>query len=50
MIDKRVATLAEAVAGVPDGATVLVGGFGNSGVPVELVHALLEQGAGISRW
>ncbi len=45
MIDKRVATLTDAVAGVPDGATVLVGGFGNSGVPVELVHALLEQGA-----
>ncbi len=45
MIDKRVATLADAVAGVADGATVLVGGFGNSGVPVELVHALLEQGA-----
>ena len=45
MIDKRVATLAEAVAGIADGATVLVGGFGNSGVPVELVHALLEQGA-----
>ena len=45
MIDKRVATLAEAVADVADGATVLVGGFGNSGVPVELVHALLEQGA-----
>ncbi len=45
MIDKRVATLADAVAGIPDGATVLVGGFGNSGVPVDLVHALLEQGA-----
>jgi 3-oxoadipate CoA-transferase alpha subunit len=45
VIDKRVATLAEAVAGIADGATVLVGGFGNSGVPVELVHALLEQGA-----
>ncbi|SEK39521.1 3-oxoadipate CoA-transferase alpha subunit [Blastococcus sp. DSM 46786] len=45
MIDKRVASLAEAVAGVPDGATVLVGGFGAAGVPVELVHALLEQGA-----
>src|SRR3712207_8096833 len=45
VIDKRVATLAEAVADVADGATVLVGGFGNSGVPVELVHALLEQGA-----
>ncbi len=45
MIDKRVATPAEAVADIADGATVLVGGFGNSGVPVELVHALLEQGA-----
>jgi 3-oxoadipate CoA-transferase alpha subunit len=46
VIDKRVATLADAVAGIRDGATVLVGGFGNAGVPVELVHALLEQGAG----
>ena len=39
MIDKRVASLADAVAGIEDGATVLVGGFGASGVPVELVHA-----------
>lgn len=45
MIDKRVSSLSEAVAGVADGSTVLVGGFGSSGVPVELVHALLEQGA-----
>lgn len=45
MIDKRVATLADAIDGVRDGATVLVGGFGDSGVPVELVHALLDQGA-----
>jgi 3-oxoadipate CoA-transferase alpha subunit len=45
MIDKRVPTLADAVAGIADGSTVLVGGFGNSGVPVALVHALLEQGA-----
>ena len=44
MIDKRVPSLAEAVAGVRDGDTVLVGGFGNSGVPVELVHAVLELG------
>jgi 3-oxoadipate CoA-transferase, alpha subunit len=44
MIDKRVATLLDAVAGVRDGDTVLVGGFGNSGVPVELVHAVLELG------
>ncbi len=44
MIDKRVASLEEAVAGIQDGATVLVGGFGASGVPVELVHALLDLG------
>jgi 3-oxoadipate CoA-transferase alpha subunit len=44
VIDKRVATVADAVAGIEDGATVLVGGFGASGVPVELVHALLDQG------
>ncbi len=44
MIDKRVATVADAVAGIDDGATVLVGGFGASGVPVELVHALLDRG------
>ncbi len=45
MLDKRVSTLAEAVAGVQDGAVVLIGGFGSSGIPVELTHALLEQGA-----
>jgi 3-oxoadipate CoA-transferase alpha subunit len=44
MIDKRVDSLAEAVDGMRDGDTVLVGGFGNSGVPVELVHAVLELG------
>lgn len=46
MIDKQVPSLTEALAGVQDGSTILIGGFGNSGVPVELVHALLEQGAG----
>ncbi len=45
MLDKRVASLSDAVADVQDGATVLIGGFGDSGVPVELTHALLEQGA-----
>jgi 3-oxoadipate CoA-transferase, alpha subunit len=44
MIDKRVASLHDAVTGVKDGDTVLVGGFGNSGVPLELVHSLLELG------
>ncbi len=45
MIDKIVATLADAVAGVPDGATVMIGGFGTAGLPNELVEALLAQGA-----
>lgn len=45
MIDKAVASLAEAVAGIPDGATVMIGGFGRAGQPVELIDALIEQGA-----
>ena len=35
----------EAVAGVADGATVLVGGFGSAGQPIALIEALLESGA-----
>ncbi|MEO7235906.1 MAG: 3-oxoacid CoA-transferase subunit A [Lapillicoccus sp.] len=34
-----------AVAGIPDGATVLVGGFGMAGMPVHLIDALIRQGA-----
>jgi 3-oxoadipate CoA-transferase, alpha subunit len=44
MIDKRVATAAAAVADIPDGATVLVGGFGEAGSPIELIHALIDRG------
>jgi 3-oxoadipate CoA-transferase, alpha subunit len=36
---------AEAVAGIPDGATVLVGGFGMAGMPTMLIDALIDQGA-----
>lgn len=36
----------EAVAGIADGSTVLVGGFGMAGMPVDLIDALIEQGAG----
>ncbi|MCG2621565.1 3-oxoacid CoA-transferase subunit A [Arthrobacter sp. I2-34] len=39
------ATAAEAVAGIHDGATVLIGGFGNAGQPMELIDALLACGA-----
>jgi 3-oxoadipate CoA-transferase alpha subunit len=35
----------EAVSGIQDGATVLIGGFGKAGQPVELIAALLEHGA-----
>ncbi|HVZ45958.1 MAG TPA: 3-oxoacid CoA-transferase subunit A [Ramlibacter sp.] len=43
MIDKSGRSLAEAVAVIPSGATVLVGGFGDIGVPLELVAALAER-------
>lgn len=39
------ADTAEAVAGIDDGATVLVGGFGMAGMPVALIDALIDQGA-----
>ena len=45
MIDKTVKSLADALAGVRDGATVMIGGFGGAGQPTELVEALIEQGA-----
>ena len=46
MIDKTVPDAAAAVAGIPDGSTVMIGGFGRAGQPVELIDALIEQGAG----
>lgn len=45
MIDKTVASCEAAVADVPDGATILIGGFGTAGLPDELIEALLAQGA-----
>ncbi|MFG0257657.1 MAG: 3-oxoacid CoA-transferase subunit A [Phycisphaerales bacterium JB043] len=45
MIDKRVPNAGAAVADVFDGATVMIGGFGEAGSPVELIHALIDQGA-----
>jgi 3-oxoacid CoA-transferase subunit A len=44
-MDKVVASAREAVADIPDGATLAVGGFGLCGVPIKLIDALLEQGA-----
>ena len=45
MIDKRLASVREAVADVRDGAAVMIGGFGEAGSPIELIHALIDQGA-----
>lgn len=45
MIDKRAATVADALAGTADGATVMIGGFGTAGIPSELIDGLIEQGA-----
>jgi 3-oxoadipate CoA-transferase alpha subunit len=45
MINKQVQSPAEAVADVFDGAIVMIGGFGEAGSPIELIHALIDQGA-----
>ncbi|MEV7631066.1 CoA transferase subunit A [Microbacterium sp. NPDC089318] len=46
MIDKQFASAAEAVADIPDGASLAVGGFGLSGNPMKLIEALHAQGTG----
>jgi len=45
MIDKTYESLESAVADVHDGATVMIGGFGNAGMPAQLIDALIAQGA-----
>ena len=45
MINKKVNSVAEAVADIFDGATIMIGGFGEAGSPLELIHALIDQGA-----
>jgi len=44
MINKQIGSPAEAVADIADGATVMVGGFGEAGSPIELIHALIDKG------
>ncbi|QIA09934.1 3-oxoacid CoA-transferase subunit A [Draconibacterium halophilum] len=44
-MNKIVNSAKEAVAGIFDGATVMISGFGEAGSPVELIHALVDQGA-----
>ena len=45
MINKIASSVAEALADIKDGATVLIGGFGTAGVPNELIDGLIAQGA-----
>jgi 3-oxoadipate CoA-transferase alpha subunit len=45
VINKIFATAAEALHDLPDGATVMIGGFGNAGMPSELIDGLIDQGA-----
>jgi 3-oxoadipate CoA-transferase alpha subunit len=45
MINKQINSLSEAVADIFDGATIMIGGFGEAGSPVELIHALIDHGA-----
>ncbi len=42
-MDKTVADLAEALAGIEDGMSLMIGGFGGSGAPIELIHALIDR-------
>lgn len=44
MIDKIVPSLSHAIAGLSDGDTLLIGGFGNSGIPNNLIQAIIEAG------
>jgi len=45
MINKHVTSLEQAVADISDNDTVMIGGFGEAGSPIELIHALIDQGA-----
>ncbi|MBT5766472.1 MAG: 3-oxoacid CoA-transferase subunit A [Emcibacteraceae bacterium] len=45
MINKQVNSVHDAVAKINDGATVMIGGFGEAGSPIELIHALIDHGA-----
>jgi 3-oxoadipate CoA-transferase alpha subunit len=45
VINKQYSAVTEALADIPDGATVMIGGFGASGSPIELIHGLIDQGA-----
>jgi 3-oxoadipate CoA-transferase alpha subunit len=43
-MNKTIKSAADAISGISDGATVMIGGFGGSGAPIELIHALIDKG------
>lgn len=45
MINKIIESAEKAVKDIHDGATIMIGGFGEAGSPIELIHALIDQGA-----
>ncbi len=44
-MDKTLRNPGQAIAQIPDGAVVMIGGFGGAGAPIELIHALIDHGA-----
>jgi 3-oxoadipate CoA-transferase alpha subunit len=46
LIDKIIPSAAAALADIPSGSTIMIGGFGTAGMPSELIEALIGQGAG----
>ena len=42
-MDKFVKSTAEAVADIRDGCKLMIGGFGGSGAPIELIHSLIDR-------
>ena len=45
MINKEIQSLSNAVSAIHDGCTIMIGGFGEAGSPIELIHALIDHGS-----
>jgi 3-oxoadipate CoA-transferase alpha subunit len=45
MINKISSSISEMISEIPDGASVMIGGFGEAGSPIELIHALIDKGS-----
>ena len=42
-MNKTIADVHQAVTGVQDSSVLMIGGFGGSGAPIELIHALIDR-------